>query len=488
MTPRTLLSLATAATALVLGIIAPASAEIVAPAADRPTTPARSGASPSYTLVHVSAVAGSDGNGDGSQLRPYQTITHALRIAPANAIVLLAPGEYSEASGERFPIYLKPGVTVQGASVAGLGQTIIRGSGLFSSATSGLVHTTIVGVDGAGLGNVVVTNTGAAGYGLAVETGRPVIRQNQFVGSRYGGVYLFGDSAALIEENQFRGNGVVGLAIAGQSTAEIRGNRFEQTGIGIRVAPGAQPLIINNIVVQNQEGLLLDGHAQPRLEDNIIAQNRRNGVIEFQTAVKAEASGAVRPAIAPPPALQPVVPPTFEVEAVRPSPIQDPSLSYGSVISPPVPSSRVDMIPPPPVRPVPTAGLAPAPGRIGQEGSPTPAVASPPLQPSSPSVPADLGRPEPEAGSASPAEPPALAQDQPQPVSLALASAPAPSEDFQGLAELPLQAVEPLPDSLPLAALAPAGEADIASGTTVGTMASSSASPTSTETDPRPAP
>ncbi len=274
--------------ALTLAMMAaPGLAQTAAPGTLAPRM-APAAAAPTYTLVHVNATAGSDASGDGSQLRPYQTITHALGGAITNAIVLLAPGEYSEASGERFPIQLRPGVTVQGSPHSALGQTVIRGSGIFASTTGGMVQTTLVGADGAGLGHVTVTNTSTAGYGLVIETGRPAIRQNQFVGSGYGGIYVSGNSAPVLEGNQFSRNGVVGLVLEGQTAAEVRGNRFEQTGIGIRVAPGAQPQIINNTIVHNQDGLLLDGTANPLLQDNVIAQNRRNGVVEFQTALKAD--------------------------------------------------------------------------------------------------------------------------------------------------------------------------------------------------------
>lgn len=277
----------TALVAALVLIAPPALAQTAAPGTLQPRVLAPS-EPPAYTLIHVNASSGSDTSGDGSQLRPYQTITHALQGATTNSIVLLAPGEYSEASGERFPIQLRTGVTVQGSPNGGLGQTVIRGSGIFTSTAGGMVHTTLVGADGAGLGHVTVTNTSTAGYGLVIEAGRPSVRQNQFVGSGYGGVYVAGNSAPVLEGNQFSRNGVVGLVLDGQTTAEVRGNRFEQTGIGIRVAPGAQPQIINNTIVQNQEGLLLDGSANPILQDNVIAQNRRNGVVEFQVALKAE--------------------------------------------------------------------------------------------------------------------------------------------------------------------------------------------------------
>lgn len=347
--------LTTLATLTVTGI-PPALAQTL-DSSSAPTRPTQQ----SYTLIHVNPLAGSDSSGDGTQLRPYQTISYALSAAPTNAIVLLAPGEYSEASGERFPIRLRSGITVQGAP--GVGPVVIRGSGPFDSVTGGLVHTTLVAADGAGLGNVMVTNPSTAGYGLVIEMGRPVIRQNQFSHNGYGGVYVTGQSTPLIEGNYFFGNGVVGLAIAGQSAAEVQGNRFEQTGIGIRVAPGAQPNISNNTIVQNQEGILLDGSAQPRLSNNVIAQNRRNGVIEFQTAAKAEdSSEGMTTAIAAPAALQPL---DFST-AVDVSAINAPSA---------IASAPRDL-PPPPARPVATAPPLPQ-----SEAIPQPPVMAAPAAP-----------------------------------------------------------------------------------------------------------
>jgi hypothetical protein len=126
----------------------------------------------SYSLVHVNAASGSDTAGDGTQLRPYQTISHALEVASPNSIVLLAPGEYSEASGEEFPLQLRSGVTVQGAPNPAAGQTVIRGSGIYQSLTDGYLQATILGVDGAGLGHVVVTNPISNGYGPGDRSGQ----------------------------------------------------------------------------------------------------------------------------------------------------------------------------------------------------------------------------------------------------------------------------------------------------------------------------
>jgi parallel beta-helix repeat protein len=297
----------------------------------------------SYSLVHVNAASGSDTAGDGTQLRPYQTISHALEVASPNSIVLLAPGEYSEASGEEFPLQLRSGVTVQGAPNPAAGQTVIRGSGIYQSLTDGYLQATILGVDGAGLGHVVVTNPISNGYGLVIEAGSPVIRGNAFIGSGYGGAYVAGHGSPIIENNLFRQNGVVGLVIAGQSTASVQGNVFENTGTGIRVAPGAQPQIANNRVTQNRDGIVLDANARPTLGNNVIAGNRRNGVVEFASATK---EGAATPP-APVFGQGGANPVSFAAEPVNPFPVPSTNLGDASLTPPPTATEQRSLSAPP---------------------------------------------------------------------------------------------------------------------------------------------
>jgi parallel beta-helix repeat protein len=243
-----------------------------------------------YVLIHVNAGSGNDASGDGSQLRPFQTISHALDVAEPNTVILLAPGEYSADSGENFPLRLRSGVTVQGAVGTSLGSTLIRGNGTLVAANGNYLQVAIVGVDGAGLANVTVTNPSSSGYGLVVEAGRPIIRFNGFLGSGYAGAYVGGSAEPLFEQNVFSENGSVGLLLADQSRAEVVGNVFQNTGIGIQIAPGAEPRITQNRIVSNRQGIVMAANAQPQLQDNEIAGNRQNGLIEFTTATKAAAA------------------------------------------------------------------------------------------------------------------------------------------------------------------------------------------------------
>ena len=235
-----------------------------------------------YTLIHVDSTVGNNTTGDGSQFRPFQTITQALRSAPPNSIVLLAPGVYSSATGESFPLLLKSGVTVQGNPNASDRPVLIQGGGFLQSASARQRrNATILAADRSGLANVTVTNPTPDGHGLWIETGSPIILESRFVGSRSSGIFIAGSGAPIIRGNYFNQNRLAGLIVNGHSQAEVRENLFEATGVGIRVAEGARPRISHNRIIHNQDGLVILENAQPELEANQISQNRRNGLVEF---------------------------------------------------------------------------------------------------------------------------------------------------------------------------------------------------------------
>ena len=241
-----------------------------------------------YTLIHVNPTLGHNTIGDGSQSRPFQTITQALRSAEPNSIVLLAPGVYSIATGESFPLLLKPGVTVQGNPNRGDRPVLIQGGGFFQSASAlERRNATILAADRAGLANVIVTNPTPGGHGLWIEAGSPIILESSFVGSRNAGIFIAGSGAPIIRGNYFNQNRLAGLMINGFSQAEVRGNLFEATSVGIIVAEAATPRIIDNRIVHNQDGLVIYGDARPELEANRISQNRRNSLVEFGASVAA---------------------------------------------------------------------------------------------------------------------------------------------------------------------------------------------------------
>ncbi|PLZ46420.1 hypothetical protein CBP15_22175, partial [Fischerella thermalis WC442] len=64
--------------------------------------------------LFVNPSTGDDKQGNGGESTPFKTITQALRVATPNTVIKLAKGTYSTATGEIFPLILKPGVSLQG--------------------------------------------------------------------------------------------------------------------------------------------------------------------------------------------------------------------------------------------------------------------------------------------------------------------------------------------------------------------------------------
>lgn len=273
-----------------------------------------------YSLIFVNATVGSDRTGNGTQMSPLATITHALKAAPANSIIVLEPGEYSAETGEVFPLQLRAGVTVQGMPGPGRNQIVIRGGDRYLSPSQGLQNVAILAADAAGLGNVTVMNPHSAGLGLWIESGSPVVRENAFMGNGYAGVLIAGGGHPVIERNYFSENGEAGLVITGPSAARVEGNVFERTGTGIQVAPGASPHIENNRIVQNQDGIILQADARPQLVNNVIAQNRRNGLVEFRQAAQDQVLSMATPPVVTFQEPLPTTPPVRASEAAAPTP------------------------------------------------------------------------------------------------------------------------------------------------------------------------
>lgn len=293
-----------------------------------------------YAVLHVNPQSGSNHQGDGSQLRPYQTITHALKQASENTLILLASGVYSADSGETFPIVLKPRVTVQGMAGPDVADVMIRGNGGYFSESSGVRNITLLGANNAGLANVTVSNPHPEGIGLWIESGSPVILDSAFFRNGLSGIHIAGGGTPVIRGNYFLENGQAGLVIAGPSSAAVESNVFENTGTGITVAPEATPKIENNRISSNLDGLVIHADARPTLRNNQIAHNRRNSIVDYaswSTVPTGMASGASQP---PPPTVSETVAPVAS-ESITPA-----APEAAAIASPP----EIAPLPSPPTR------------------------------------------------------------------------------------------------------------------------------------------
>lgn len=263
-----------------------------------------------YQTLYVNPNGGND-RAQGLENQPLKTVTRALEIASPNTVIVLAPGNYTQATGEVFPLRLKSGVTIQGTPGTNHHTAIIEGGGQFESASRAQQNAAIIAADRAGIAQIAISNPD--GYGVWVESASPTILETALVGNRQTGLYIVGGSP-LIRGSYFSGNEVAGIIVFGSSSAQIQGNLFEGTGDAIRVIDGATPEIVGNRMTNNEAGLVLIGDANPVLQDNRMVGNRHNDVIEVATSSQNIAPSAThlsdRPSARPPASLQPVSPVT----------------------------------------------------------------------------------------------------------------------------------------------------------------------------------
>lgn len=244
--------------------------------------------SASYPGLFVDVVSGSDSSGDGTEMNPFKTITHALSVTTGSLPVYIAAGRYDTAAGEVFPLQLKPATMLVCRGVAQSSIIDAEGSSadaLYGNAGSGAENCTVipergmVGIDdrigGAGgqpsqitvrstvingpAGQAVVfsanssfltsTITGTDGIGIVIAAGRPAI------------------SESTVRAKQ------VGIRIDADTDPSIDGNMIESNGIGVTVtAAGGRPSVRNNTISNNATGILVSGGA-PLIHKNEVKTN-----------------------------------------------------------------------------------------------------------------------------------------------------------------------------------------------------------------------
>ncbi|WP_421659600.1 DUF1565 domain-containing protein [Leptothermofonsia sp. ETS-13] len=254
------------------------------PCAAQASPPTSPWATQNASVLLVNPVGGNDDTANGSDLAPFKTITRALQVARSGTVIQLMPGTYSEETGERFPLQLKPGVAIQGDPRNRGLEVVIKGSGFFLSPTSARQSVTVVAANQSSLAGVTIINPYAQGYGLWIESTSPTVTDNTFLMSGHDGISVVGNSAPLIRNNFFFQNGASGITIYGTSRPELRENIFEQNGFAINVNGNAMPLIIGNRITQNKDGVVVQSKARPILRNNSIESNKRDGVVVIAQA------------------------------------------------------------------------------------------------------------------------------------------------------------------------------------------------------------
>ncbi|MBD2232907.1 S-layer homology domain-containing protein [Phormidium tenue] len=207
---------------------------------------------------------------------PYKTLTIALGAAQGNTLIRLAPGTYSAATGERFPITVPDGVMVAGQeSTQGQG-IAIAGGGSGPGATSvGLI------IQGQGqLRGVTVQNP--QGIGILIDSGAPLVRACRLSQCKVG-LQVAGASRPLVAKTGIVDCGDRGLSFVEQSRGEVQDCTLERCGTGIYLGQNAAPLIRGCQCSNNQVGMQIAGAASPVLRQNRLVQNQTAGLVVQDT-------------------------------------------------------------------------------------------------------------------------------------------------------------------------------------------------------------
>ncbi len=236
--------------------------------------------SPSPTLF-VNPTSGSD-SAAGSQAAPFKTIARALQQIKSGTKIQLAPGTYSTASGEVFPIVIPSGVTVLG-NESNKGSGIqITGGGTFASPTFANQMVTFKLENNAQLRGVTVTNSETRGTGAWIESTAPTIANCTFVNCKREGVFATGTANPIVNDNVFFQNAANGVSIVRDTKGEFRRNVFQNTGFGLAIGDNAAPLITDSRIFENRSGIVLSKAARPVLRGNTVERNTESGLVSLE--------------------------------------------------------------------------------------------------------------------------------------------------------------------------------------------------------------
>jgi parallel beta-helix repeat protein len=231
------------------------------------------------TVIYVNSATGQDIAGAGTAAAPYKTIAFALSQAQSGTVVQVAPGTYSKDTGEKFPLILNSGVTLQGDE-ANKGQgTLISGGGFYTSRTWAKQDITLLADNNTIITGLTFTNPNSRGTAVWVESSNPVIKNSTFTNSNRDGIYLTGNANPQIESNIFLKNGGQGISVTKSAQGSIRGNLFQNTGFGVAIGGSSTPLLEANNITQNKSGLYISETAKPILRKNAIRNNTQDGIV-----------------------------------------------------------------------------------------------------------------------------------------------------------------------------------------------------------------
>ncbi|MBW4524771.1 MAG: DUF1565 domain-containing protein [Phormidium tanganyikae FI6-MK23] len=270
-----------------LGLLALLSfgAPVIAQAPSQLPIPTTSPAPAITSILYVNPTLGSDQTTAGrTDAAPFRTITFAMQQASAGTVIQLAPGSYTQQSGEQFPVVLKPGVILRGDENSKGANVLIQGSGKTLSKTFGEQNAAIRAANGSEIRGLTVTNTVTRGTGVWVEDVDCIIANNTFTNNNREGVFAMGNSNPTVTDNVFTKNSGNGMSIASGARGLIRNNVFNETGFGLALGGSSIPRLEGNQITQNTAGIYMSGSTRPILRNNVITDSQGDGIIARDSA------------------------------------------------------------------------------------------------------------------------------------------------------------------------------------------------------------
>lgn len=250
-----------------------------------PTTPTQTNQTPANTpanatVIYVNPATGTDSAGAGNaEAASYKTITYALKQAQPGTVIQLAPGNYTSETGEVFPLVIPQGVTVRGDETTKGQNIVVTGGGRYVSPTFARQDVTVQAANDSAIAGVTLSNPNTRGTALWIESTNPTVRNNTFANSNRDGIFVTGTATPKIEANVFTKNGGNGISVARSAQGEIRNNVFQDTGFGLAIGGTSSPMVAENQITQNKDGIYISETARPVLRNNVIENNQRDGIV-----------------------------------------------------------------------------------------------------------------------------------------------------------------------------------------------------------------
>jgi parallel beta-helix repeat protein len=233
------------------------------------------------TVLNVNPTAGTDAVGGGTIAAPFKTIAFALAQVKTGVatVVQLAPGSYTVASGETFPLKVKPNVTLLGDEATKGQGILIQGSGKLLTKALGSQDATMSMDKNSVLRGVTVTNLVSRGTGVWIESTNPVIANNTFTNTGREGIFITGQGTPVIGSNLFIKNTGNGISAINTAAGTVTNNLFQENGYGLAIGGNATTKVENNQITKNIAGFYINADAMPMLRGNAITENKEDGIL-----------------------------------------------------------------------------------------------------------------------------------------------------------------------------------------------------------------